>query len=137
MLRRPPRPPRSATLCPYTTLFRSPGQGRLHAGALPGSQDHDCKLRGERGGVILRSGLRIGHERARTVQSATAGERRPCGGRRDSAAAQSRGLWHGPNFSSQSTFVAAYYSPFAAVTTSSSRRRSPEKPILEKKPAPE
>src|SRR3546814_7759008 len=34
MIRRPPRSTRTDTLCPYTTLFRSPGGGaRRHAGA--------------------------------------------------------------------------------------------------------
>src|SRR3546814_5963668 len=32
MLRRPPRSTRTDTLCPYTTLFRSPGVGDPHRG---------------------------------------------------------------------------------------------------------
>src|SRR3546814_18759942 len=35
MIRRPPRPTRTDTLFPYTTLFRSSGFGRARAGADP------------------------------------------------------------------------------------------------------
>src|SRR3546814_20142564 len=36
MIRRPPRSTRTDTLFPYTTLFRSPGDRRLHRRQIPG-----------------------------------------------------------------------------------------------------
>src|SRR3546814_6776167 len=61
MIRRPPRSTRTHTLFPYTTLFRSPWQGRLPAiGTLKAFQGVDLTV--EVGGtvqqVLFRSGER-------------------------------------------------------------------------------
>src|SRR3712207_9350157 len=61
-----PRPPRS-TLCPYTTLCRSPGQPRVVRGAEAGVgaqlDDRGALLARQRGTVVARRGVDDDHRR--------------------------------------------------------------------------